>query len=141
MKLASAGFLMVLLITSTLSARSASEPIKFTSDTRSILEFSAVLMGEYDFDLHNNTTGWVLNGFYSQENGKWSKNWLKAKVQPGKSVHMVWNAASNEGDCVVPFATSWDGYTEYEKHSVDWCKKPIKAIHLLDDAKLRIVYK
>lgn len=34
------------------------------------------IFGEYDFDLYNRTTGWVLNGFYTQEDGQWSKNWL-----------------------------------------------------------------
>jgi hypothetical protein len=39
------------------------------------MAFEATL-GEYDFDLYNRTNGWVLNGFYTQEGGKWSKNWL-----------------------------------------------------------------
>lgn len=117
----------------------APAPMEFmtTNTIRPALPF---VYGEYDFDLYNRTKGWVLNGFYTQEDGKWSKNWLSYKLPPGKSVHMVWSAASNKGECVVPFKTTWDDYDQAETHKIDWCKG-IKNLYLQDDAKLTADYK
>jgi len=120
-------FAAMVLMSGAFTARAA-EPLNVMS-TSSI---ESVLMGEYDFDLYNRTSGWVLNGFYTKEDGVWSKNWLSSKLGVGKSVHMVWNSASNSGACVVPFKVTWDDYDEAEIYSVDWCKKPIKSIYLKD---------
>ena len=51
----------------------AHEPMQFMTATTSGLDYAATF-GEYDFNLYNRTSGWVLNGFYTQEDGKWSKN-------------------------------------------------------------------
>ena len=120
-------FASLMLMSATFTARAA-EPLNVMS-TSSI---ESVLMGEYDFDLYNRTSGWVLNGFYTKEDGVWSKNWLSTKLGVGKSVHMVWNSVSNSGECVVPFKTTWDDYDKAEIYTVDWCKKPIKSIYLKD---------
>lgn len=111
------------------TAKAAPGHFEFMTNASSGLEG---IFGDYDFDLYNRTNGWVLNGFYTYEDGKWSRNWLKTKLQPGKYFHMVWSAASNKGDCVVPFKTTWDDYDKAESYKVDWCKG-IKAIYLKDD--------
>lgn len=93
---------------------------------------SATFMGEYDFTLHNKAKGWVINGFYTLQNGKWSKNWLSGKLASGSSIKMMWSSASDEGACVVPFKVSWEDYGMSEQFNVDWCKKP-KSISMLDE--------
>lgn len=122
----------VTLVSSGISVNAASgSPTRFMS--ANVTDLSHFLtVGDYDFDLYNRTTGWVLNGFYTKENGKWSKNWLSTKLGVGKSVHMVWSSTSNEGDCVVPFKTTWDDYDKPEEHTLDWCKG-IKSVYLKDD--------
>jgi hypothetical protein len=119
----------LMLVSTSLTTRAA-EPLELMSTNGSSVE--TILMGDYDFDLYNRTSGWVLNGFYTKEDGVWSKNWLKSKLGVGKWVHMVWNSASNEGGCVVPFKVTWDDYDQAEIYTVDWCKKPIKSIFLKD---------
>ena len=89
-------FTMLVSVSSTVTA---AEPLDLMSTDASSIE--TILMGEYDFDLYNRTSGWVLNGFYTKEDGVWSKNWLSTKLGVGKSVHMVWNSVSNSGECVV----------------------------------------
>ena len=75
--------------------------------------------GDYDFRLHNRSSGWIIDGFYTYQNGRWSKNWLRNPVFSGQGVNMQW--ASDEGDCVVPFRVQWRDYGS-EDHRLDWCK-------------------
>src|SRR3954468_17924921 len=113
----------LLLVSAHVAAKAAPEPMNFmtTSATFGDPLFGSY-RGAYDFDLFNRTTGWVLNGFYTKQNGKWSSNWLPGKVKPGKDIFMKWSAASDKGDCVVPFKVTWDDYDKPEIYSVDWCK-------------------
>ncbi len=30
--------------------------------------------GDYDFRLHNRSSGWIIDGFYTYQNGRWSNN-------------------------------------------------------------------
>ena len=124
-------FASMMLVSGNVNAYAAERQMNFMSTTDTDIT-SVLTMGEYDFDLYNRTSGWVLNGFYTKEDGKWSKNWLSVKLQPGKSFHMVWNSASNEGDCVVPFKATWDDYDKPEVYKLDWCKG-IKSVYLKDD--------
>jgi hypothetical protein len=91
---------------------------------------SNFVMGDYDFTLYNKSKGWVINGFYTLQNGKWSKNWLTGTVASGASIKMVWS--SEDGDCVVPFKVNWVDYGMSEQFNVDWCKKP-KNVYMLDE--------
>jgi len=75
--------------------------------------------GDYDFRLHNRSSGWIIDGFYTYQNGRWSKNWLRNPIVAGQGVNMQW--ASDEGDCVVPFRVHWRDYGS-EDHRLDWCK-------------------
>ncbi len=122
-----------LLFTSTaLNSNASTEPLDFTPPTASELAMGSFFVGEYDFNLYNRTNGWVLNGFYTREDGVWSKNWLSRKLQPGKFFRMTWNTVSNDGACVVPFKATWDDYDEAEVYTLDWCKG-IKSVYLKDD--------
>jgi hypothetical protein len=123
-------FAALLFASTSLNANASTELLDLTPPTSSEIAVTS-LMGEYDFDLYNRTNGWVLNGFYTKENGKWSKNWLTSKLQPGKVFRMMWSSASDEGACVVPFKVTWDDYDQAEDYSLDWCKG-IKAVYLKD---------
>ncbi len=124
-------FASLMLVSAQTTVNAATEPMKFMSTNGDVME-SILTAGDYDFGLYNRTSGWVLNGFYTKEDGVWSKNWLRYKLPVGKSVQMVWNAASNEGACVVPFKLTWDDYDQAEIYNLDWCKG-IKNIYLKDN--------
>jgi hypothetical protein len=80
---------------------------------------SAVAGDSYKFNLHNQSSDSVITGFYTFEDGKWSKNWINFTLKPGEESEMDWG--SDEGNCVVPFKVGWKGY-EADKFSVDFCK-------------------
>ena len=82
----------------------------------------------YKFNLHNKSSQYVINGFRTYENGKWSKNWIDFTLKPGEVAEMDWG--SDEGNCVVPFRVGWVGY-EAEQFKVDWCK--VNNIYMKDD--------
>lgn len=94
-----------------------------------LLAFQATA-GEYAFTLHNRAQGWTINGFQTFQDGRWSKNWLGKgdRIRPGESAAMDWN--SDEGDCVVPFRVSWEGYGT-DEFKLDWCKG-VKNVYMLD---------
>src|SRR6478672_7427426 len=114
----------LILVSAHVAVNAAPEPMNFMTTDGSYIDPLPSLgsyRGAYDFNLFNRTTGWVLNGFYTKQNGKWSANWLPSKVKPGKDIAMKWSAASDKGDCVVPFKVTWDDYDKPEIYSVDWC--------------------
>lgn len=88
---------------------------------------SAALADTYKFTLHNRSSGYVINGFRTFEDGKWSKNWIDFTLKAGESAEMDWG--TDEGNCVVPFRVSWVGY-ETEQFKVDWCK--VSNIYMKD---------
>ena len=130
MRLRLPAFLAAVLFTAASAPAAAAPAMQFMTTEASQAELPFTF-GEYDFNLYNRTNGWVLNGFYTYEDGKWSKNWLSVKLAPGKSVRMMWSAASDKGACVVPFKTTWDDYDKAESHNLDWCKG-IKSVYLKD---------
>jgi hypothetical protein len=82
---------------------------------------SPALASDYAFRLHNRADGYSINGFYTYQNGAWSKNWLKEgmQIRTGEAIGMDW--VSNEGYCEVPFRVSWENYGS-EDFKLDWCK-------------------
>jgi len=84
---------------------------------------------DYDFTLTNATSGYVMTGFYTRENGRWSRNWLNGRVRAGQSVTMEW--ASADGDCAVPFRVSWEGHPD-ETFNMDWCARTVRELRLND---------
>ena len=124
-------FASFMLVSAHTTVNAAVELMNFMSTNGANME-SVLTVGDYDFGLFNRTSGWVLNGFYTKEDGVWSKNWLRYKLPVGKSVQMVWSEASNQGACVVPFKLTWDDYDQAEIYNLDWCKG-IKNIYLKDN--------
>jgi len=43
---------------------------------------SPSLASDYAFRLHNRADGYTINGFYTYQDGQWSKNWLSGRVVP-----------------------------------------------------------
>ena len=84
-----------------------------------LLAASMAQANDYAFKLHNRSSGWVISGFYTFQNGSWSRNWLNSRIGAGQFVDMDWN--SNEGSCVVPFRVQWVDYGA-EDFKIDWCK-------------------
>ncbi len=80
---------------------------------------SNALPSDYGFRLHNRAAGYTINGFYTYQHGRWSNNWLSGRLRTGDVADMDWY--SNEGNCVVPFRVSWDGYGA-DDFKLDWCK-------------------
>lgn len=84
-----------------------------------LLTASAAAASDYAFTLHNRSSGWVISGFQTFQDGRWSRNWLDSRIRAGESVAMDWH--SNEGSCVVPFRVQWVDYGS-EEFRIDWCK-------------------
>jgi hypothetical protein len=84
---------------------------------------------DYDFTLTNASSGYVITGFATLENGRWSRNWLNGRVRAGQSVSMHW--ATSGGDCVVPFRVSWEGHPD-ETFNMDWCARTVRELRMQD---------
>ncbi len=83
----------------------------------------------YDFYLHNRSNGWVINGFYTYEDGRWSRNWLDRRIRPGSSESMLWNSQS--GSCNVPFRVSWVDWGTQD-FTMNWCNNNPSNIYMRD---------
>jgi hypothetical protein len=94
----------------------------------SMLMASAASAGDYAFRLFNDANGYVIDGFYTLQNGRWSDNWLDYQVASGDSVSMDWY--SDEGACIVPFKVSWVDFGQ-EEFTIDWCQN-VKNIYMED---------
>ncbi|MCY1644604.1 hypothetical protein [Methylorubrum sp. SL192] len=80
---------------------------------------SLAMASDYAFKLHNRAEGYSIAGFYTYQNGRWSRNWIGGSINPGQSASLDWN--SNDGDCVVPFRVKWRDYGA-DDFKLDWCK-------------------
>lgn len=72
----------------------------------------------YNFNLHNESDGWVITGFQTNEGGVWSRNWLRSNIAPGRSRGMVW--ARQTGACVVDIRVTWQDWGSQE-YKINWC--------------------
>jgi len=85
----------------------------------------------YNFYLHNRSDGWVINGFYTFQDGRWSSNWLSGRrISPGRSIDLYWNSQS--GSCSVPFRVSWVDWGTQD-FSMDWCRNNPSNIYMLNE--------
>ena len=91
---------------------------------------NSVSAQNYNFYLHNRANGWVINGFYTYQDGRWSRNWLTSRIQPGRNVPLVWN--SQQGDCRVPFRVSWVDFGAQD-FTMDWCRNNPTNIYMKDE--------
>lgn len=90
---------------------------------------SPAFADNYNFYLHNRANGWVINGFYTMEGGRWSRNWLDRRIRPGASEAMYWN--SQEGSCQVPFRVSWVDWGTQD-FTMNWCNNNPSNIYMRD---------
>ena len=56
------------------------------------------------FDIKNDS-GYIIDGFYTGENGDWSANWMNFKLDGGETANMEFNY---DGPCDIEFYVSWE---------------------------------
>jgi len=64
------------------------------------------------FQLHNNTGNNVVVGFYTNDGGGWSDNWLSEPLGPGETAEAEFLADS--GNCAQVFQVGWLGENDNE---------------------------
>jgi hypothetical protein len=84
----------------------------------------------YNFYLHNRSDGWVINGFYTNDGGGWSSNWLSSRVGSGRSTPMRWNSQS--GSCRVQFRVSWVDWGS-QTFNMDWCRNRPSNVYMQNE--------
>ena len=72
---------------------------------------------EWKFDLTNRSTANVTS-FRTQENGKWSANWLDEIIVPGDTFEM--DFGTDEGNCTVRTRIDFTDGT-YVDADIDYC--------------------
>jgi hypothetical protein len=74
-----------------------------------------------NFDIEN-SSNYIITGFYTGENGEWSSNWMDFKLEGGESAAMAFNY---DGPCAIDFYVTWeaeDGSNiEGDVTSIDIC--------------------
>lgn len=79
---------------------------------------SPAFAGSWKFAMTNKSKS-IITSFKTQEEGKWSSNWLSEPVSPGDEYEM--DFGTSEGDCVVRTKVTFkDG--SYFDYDVDYCK-------------------
>jgi hypothetical protein len=71
----------------------------------------------WKFELINRSAAHVTT-FRTQENGKWSKNWLEENVAPGETFDM--DFGTDQGDCTVRTRITFTDNT-YVDANIDYC--------------------
>lgn len=55
------------------------------------------------FDIEN-SSDYIITGFYTGENGEWSSNWMDFTLEGGESAAMAFNY---DGPCDIEFFVTW----------------------------------
>lgn len=75
------------------------------------------------FGIYNNTTNNVVVGFYTNDGGGWSRNWLYDDIEPGEAAEAEFDASS--GSCDQLIRVGWlsdnGGEVRDEPISIDIC--------------------
>lgn len=71
----------------------------------------------WEFDVVNNSS-LVADGFRTQEDGKWSSNWLHKKIKPGETWTLDFGHSS--GDCTVRTQVHFTDNTFFD-YDVNYC--------------------
>jgi hypothetical protein len=103
-------------------------PLLLALALSALAQTAAFAQSDFPFRLHNRSDGWTINGFYTFQEGQWSRNWLTQKIRAGQVANMDWN--SNAGNCTVRFRVSWDDYGAQEFRA-DFCK--LKNLYMLNE--------
>lgn len=56
------------------------------------------------FDIQNSSE-YIINGFYTGEDGEWSANWMDFKLSAGETANMEFNY---DGACDIEFYVTWE---------------------------------
>lgn len=87
-----------------------------------VLAATPALSAGMKFKIHNQSD-YIINGFYTVENGQTSDNWMDFKLEHGENADMKFNY---DGDCEIEFIVGWeaeDGSTiKGENTTIDICK-------------------
>jgi hypothetical protein len=81
------------------------------------LPMPAAIAKSWKFELVNRSAAHVTT-FRTQENGRWSKNWLEENVAPGETFDM--DFGTDEGDCTVRTRITFTDNT-YVDANIDYC--------------------
>jgi hypothetical protein len=87
---------------------------------------SVALAGDHwKFNVVNDSSVAAIE-FRTQENGQWSSNWIKDRIEPGDQFNM--DFGTDKGDCTVRTQIRFtDG--SYFDADVDYCKVSTLYIH------------
>ncbi|MEO3998858.1 hypothetical protein [Mesorhizobium sp. CAU 1732] len=73
------------------------------------------------FDIEN-SSDYIITGFYTGEEGEWSANWMNFKLDAGETAAMEFN---HDGACDIEFYVTWeaeDGSSiKGDETSIDIC--------------------
>ena len=72
----------------------------------------------WEFDVTNKSS-LVADGFRTQEDGQWSRNWLNTPISPGDNWTL--DFGHSDGDCVVRTQVHFTDNTYFD-YDVDYCK-------------------
>ncbi|WP_428646038.1 hypothetical protein [Roseibium sp.] len=64
------------------------------------------------FQIHNNTEGNVVVGFYTNDGNGWSDNWLSEALAPGETATA--NFLADTGNCAQTLQVGWLGDDDSE---------------------------
>jgi len=56
------------------------------------------------FDIKNDS-GYIIDGFYTGEDGEWSANWMNFKLSANETANMEFNY---DGACDIEFYVTWE---------------------------------
>jgi hypothetical protein len=77
-----------------------------------------------EFTIYNSTSNNIVIGFYTNDGGGWSSNWLETDLNPGEDAAAYFSA--DTGSCDQAFQVGWlgDGDTEVldDSISIDICE-------------------
>jgi hypothetical protein len=75
------------------------------------------------FEIYNDTSSNTVVGFYTNDGGGWSSNWLEVRIAPGENQTARFSAES--GSCDQSFQVGWlgsDGSQVFDEPiSIDIC--------------------
>jgi hypothetical protein len=89
---------------------------------------SAAVAGEHwKFNVINKSAVAAIE-FRTQENGQWSSNWIKDRIEPGDKFDM--DFGTDKGDCTVRTQIRFTDGTYFDS-DVDYCK--VSTLNIFDN--------
>lgn len=85
---------------------------------------TAAQASDYKFDVINKGDTAAVE-FRTQENGEWSKNWIRDRINSGDKFNMDFN--HNDGECEVRTQITFEDGSSFDA-GVDYCKVTVLTI-------------